>query len=216
MTTLQEQFEKDFPNKEVEKIYNYRGYENTNFTNYDLDLREFKNLTVLGCCSNNLTSISNLPNSLTKLHCPSNQLTTLPTLPNSLTKLHCSKNQLTSIEFLNQLPHPEKLICLEITNNNIKPTNLEFLRPFVNLEIKLTLGNDEPERYNNNIYNRFYGSLEPLKNLTKLEKLYISNTDLNSGVEYLPESLEEIYYFTTKESSNYKVSQIQEQLDSKY
>src|SRR5947207_3210126 len=45
-----------------------------------------------------------------------------------------------------------------------------------------------------NIYNRFYGSLESLKDLTKLESLHISNTDISHGLEYLPKSLKEIHY----------------------
>ena len=42
MTTLQEQFEKDFPDKEVEEIFARKKYSDSNFTNYDLDLREYK------------------------------------------------------------------------------------------------------------------------------------------------------------------------------
>jgi hypothetical protein len=39
--------------------------------------------------------------------------------------------------------------------------------------------------------NKFHGSLEPLKQMSKLKTLDISNTDLDSGLEYLPESVEE-------------------------
>jgi hypothetical protein len=39
MTTLQEQFEKDFPDKSVKEIEARGKYKNSNFTNYDLDLR---------------------------------------------------------------------------------------------------------------------------------------------------------------------------------
>jgi len=41
-----------------------------------------------------------------------------------------------------------------------------------------------------NLYNHFSGSLEPLKNLTQLRLLDIGNTDIDSGLEYLPTSLE--------------------------
>jgi len=37
--------------------------------------------------------------------------------------------------------------------------------------------------------NRFCGSLEPLKNMNKLETLNISDTYIEEGIEYLPESI---------------------------
>jgi len=43
------------------------------------------------------------------------------------------------------------------------------------------------ELYINNNY--FYGSLEYLENLSKLRNLDISNTDIDRGLEYLPESV---------------------------
>src|SRR3989440_12280961 len=46
------------------------------------------------------------------------------------------------------------------------------------------------ERIKVGIYNRFFGSLAPKKRLNKLEYLNIDNTDLNSGVKYLPSSLQ--------------------------
>ena len=77
MTTLQEQFEKDYPNKEVREIDISKKYKHTTFTNRDLDLREYKNLTFLNCSSSKITSLSNLPNSLTTLDCYNNNLTFL-------------------------------------------------------------------------------------------------------------------------------------------
>ena len=49
MITLQEQFEKDFPNKKAREINVSNGseYRYANFTNYDLDLRGYKYLTYL-------------------------------------------------------------------------------------------------------------------------------------------------------------------------
>jgi len=70
---------------------------------------------------------------------------------------------------------------LDLSNNNFPPTTLEFLRPFVNLE-EILLGTDDEERINQGIYNRFYGSLEPLKNVSRLSELDISATDIDSGL----------------------------------
>ncbi|CAG8769956.1 21505_t:CDS:2, partial [Racocetra persica] len=49
------------------------------------------------------------------------------------------------------------------------------------------------KHFNNNLYNKFHGSLEPLKKLIKLKDLHISNTDIDSGLEYLPDSVEEFH-----------------------
>jgi Leucine-rich repeat (LRR) protein len=41
--------------------------------------------------------------------------------------------------------------------------------------------------------NNFTGSLEPLRNLHKLEHLGIENTKISQGLEYLPESVKGFY-----------------------
>jgi len=103
---------------------------------------------------------------------------------------------LTSIDFLNRLPNPEKLKHLEIRSNNFAATTLDFLKRFVNLEI-LRLGGgadtltiENLEMVKNQVYNKFYGSLEPLKNLKELRELDISDTDIDSGLEYLNREME--------------------------
>src|SRR3954447_12465442 len=178
MITLQEQFEKDFPDKEVRNISTRarHQYSGTYFTNYDLDLREYANLEKIDLEYSNLTSIN-----LSKCK--------------NLRVLLLGVNNLTSIDFLNTLPNPEKLERLEIYDNNIQPTTLDFLRPFVNL-IDCKLGENKSkdeellkERLKNKIYNKFYGSLEPIKNLTKLEKFCIAGTDVEEGIEYIPAKL---------------------------
>ncbi|CAH1760114.1 10993_t:CDS:2 [Entrophospora sp. SA101] len=123
-------------------------------------------------------TLGNKPN-LTTLECSYNQLTSIDVskCPN-LTELDCFYNKLTSIEFLKQLPHPEK---------------------------KLTLGNDDPERCKNNIYNRFYGSLEPLRGMTKLPGLCIDGTDVEEGLEYLPTTIE-------KGDFKHQITQTQQEL----
>jgi hypothetical protein len=43
----------------------------------------------------------------------------------------------------------------------------------------------------------FFGSLEPLKKVVKLKRIYISNTHISEGLEYLPNSCKEIYCDTS-------------------
>jgi len=91
------------------------------------------------------------------------------------------------------------LKSLNCKNNNFFEHDLSFLNHLVNLE-ELYIGNYDQGKINRGIYNRFHGSLKHLQNLTKLEKLDISNTDISSGVEYLPDSLKSIkkYLFKRK------------------
>jgi len=80
---------------------------------------------------------------------------------------------------------------LHIESNNLTEKDLALLEKFINLE-DLQLGNDNKIKIQQNIYNRFTGSLEPLKHMTKLNYLSIHNTDFDSGLEYLPESLNQL------------------------
>src|SRR6185295_20137122 len=75
--------------------------------------------------------------------------------------------------------------------------DLSFFSNFPDLSV-LLIHNDDQEKINQGIYNRFVGSLEPLKNLTKIERLYIDNTDIDSGLEYLPESVKDFNCSTDK------------------
>ncbi|KLL03765.1 MAG: hypothetical protein MRECE_9c019 [Mycoplasmataceae bacterium CE_OT135] len=77
---------------------------------------------------------------------------------------------------------------LNVSSNNL--SDLSLFSHLVNLE-RLGIGNWHWEKINQGIYNRFTGSLKPLQNLTKLKELDISNTDINRGLEYLPDSLKE-------------------------
>jgi len=71
--------------------------------------------------------------------------------------------------------------------------SLEFLKPFINLE-ELSL-----------FYSSFYG-LEHLCSLTKLKTLDIRETDIDSGLEYLPESLETIWCGSVADKKNEKLA----------
>jgi len=94
-----------------------------------------------------------------------------------LWKFDCSNNYLTQIPYF---PQPEKITELVISNNHLSPSNLTIFSQFRNLR-ELFIGNDNKNKINQNIYNHFIGSLEPLKDLNKLLILDISNTDLDSG-----------------------------------
>jgi hypothetical protein len=168
MITLQEQFEKDFPDKGIEHIIANEKYQNSNFTNWDLDLRKYKDLEDLELVYNQLTSINLTQNS-------------------KLKRLFLHDNQLTSIDFLRVLPNPEKLKQLTIYDNKIQPTDIKIFSNFVNLEA-LKIGTTI-DGLKEGKHNKFYGSLKSYQNLTKLEAICIEATDVNEGLEYLPESL---------------------------
>jgi len=112
-------------------------------------------------------------------------------------------NELTDANSFQTIKSLEKLTHLNFRNNNFVSYDLTFLTSLVNLQ-ELILNN-----------NNFIGSLQPLVNLTKLESLDISNTDLNSGAEYLPNSLDRIYY-SADLRPNSRLVEIKEQLDQKY
>ncbi len=100
-------------------------------------IQYFKNLTILACFRNNLSSLpSPLPASLTSLSCSVNQMTSLPTLPAHLANLNCSVNRLTSLPAL-----PSSLVGLACSYNQL--TSLPVL-PYAlrNLYVSnnLTLG----------------------------------------------------------------------------
>ncbi|KLL05309.1 MAG: hypothetical protein MRERV_2c031 [Mycoplasmataceae bacterium RV_VA103A] len=160
----------------------------------ELDLSDFKNLEELDCSDNCLTNL-NLNNclKLNEINCQYNQLTTL-NLSNlvELKRLECYNNYLTQIP---NIPNPEKITDLRINNNNINPSNLTIFSQFRNLKW-LEIGNEDKNKINQGIYNHFSGSLEPLKDSKKLLFLNIKNTDINSGWEYLPDSLWYFYYKT--------------------
>jgi len=54
--------------------------------------------------------------------------------------------------------------------------------------------------------------LEPLKNLNQLKELTISDTDIESGLEYLPESVETLTCSAMPDEPNFQVSKIFEKL----
>jgi hypothetical protein len=78
------------------------------------DLSRFKELVILDCSFNKLTSLPHLNEKLDCLICSFNQLTSLPPLNEKLEILDCNNNQLTSLPLLN-----EKLKMLYCYNNQL-------------------------------------------------------------------------------------------------
>ena len=61
------------------------------------DLTRFKNIEILYCEDNELTSLPTLPQNLQKLYCYSNNLTSLPSLSKNLEELTCYNNTIFEI-----------------------------------------------------------------------------------------------------------------------
>src|SRR5205814_3203164 len=129
---------------------------------------DFPNLERLDCDTNKLAGLKviNCPK-LKTIYCYSNQLSDLDlnNLPR-LKFLSCFNNCLDNLDFLNNL-NSEKLTTLDVRSNNLPKQNLKVFSQFPNLKT-LKIGNDNKGRIERGDYvNRFYGSLEPLKKLTK-------------------------------------------------
>jgi Leucine-rich repeat (LRR) protein len=136
-----------------------------------------------------LTSFS----SLEELDCSNNNIASLQLNSSELRYLDCSRNNLFDLD-LTQL-NPEKLTYLKISNNNLSSRDLSMFSNFSNLEV-LIIGSDNDKKHNN-----FVGSLQPLQNLSNLQELDISNTDIDSGLNYLPASLVSIHCCNDKRSN---------------
>jgi hypothetical protein len=175
MTTLQQYLNQKYPTKEdkeaVKEIDSrdiFKGISKNNLENFVLDLSKFSSIEKIFTENLLLTELN--INGLINLQ-----------------ELHVGNNNLTSVDFLNHLPNPEKLKSLTIYNNKIQPTDISVFSRFVNLKT-LKIGT-EFYSFRERKHNKFYGSLESYKNLTKLESICIEATDVDRGLEWLPESL---------------------------
>lgn len=156
----------------------------------NLKLEGFSKLEILSCHGNKLTGL-NLSEAI------------------QLEGIDCSNNLLTDIIF--SLQNSENLARIYLDNNNFPSQDLNRFRNFVNLE-HLSIGNDDKKKIKQGIYNRFHGSLKPLKKLTDLECLDIGGTDINSGLKYLPvQKLKEFCCATIRKEA--KVESIKNTLD---
>jgi serine/threonine protein kinase len=174
-----------------------------------------KEIINLGLRSEELTSFLKLTGftNLRDLDISYNKLTDLNISKLShLASINASNNLLTSLDFLKKLPNPKKLKSLHLRNNNFVKQDLNSLEKLTEL-IAIELGNNNKSRIEKKIYNRFYGSLKPFQYLNKLEILDISNTDLDSGIEFLPGSLEmKNFSFSTEMRPNCKLVEIESEI----
>lgn len=93
----------------------------------------------------------------------------------------------------------EEVEELEEDNSSISEMRRET-REEVDKQMLEKIPNYRPSHF----FNRFYGSLKPLQNLTKLENLCIEATDIDSGLEYLSDLLNEAKYDTDTKSPGAK------------
>ena len=108
---------------------------------------------------------------------------------NTVTKLDLANELLEGNLSLGTFINLEELDC---SNNKLTQRDLSIFSRFTNLEV-LTIGSDTDKKFNN-----FVGSLKPLQTLRNLKNLDISNTNIDSGLEYLPDSLISIYCYNDK------------------
>jgi len=87
------------------------------------------------------------------------------------------------------------LRVLHVGNNNFPSQDLSLFSHFIKLEV-LNLGN-----------NNFAGNLKFLKDLVNLRSLDISDTNIESGLIYLPEQLESLFCRAEKEARCQKISE---------
>ncbi|CAB4485400.1 unnamed protein product [Rhizophagus irregularis] len=175
-----------------------------------LDLSDFINLEKLQCSNNKLTSLDISKNEkLTVIDCSQNNLIRLD-LSNCLNikSVTANHNQLNELK-LPAIINNDKLEYLNLLDNSFSQ-NLNCFSRLVNLK-ELFIGNTDEDRIKQGIYNRFYGSLKPLKLIIKLENLCINDTDIDSGLEYLPDSIKSFQCSVDKRPEA-KVVKIYEQL----
>jgi hypothetical protein len=181
--------DKEYPNKQEVKELKLSDRE----LKGELIIHNFPNLEKIECRNNkDLTSIKliDLPK-LDYFH--GNNCSLKEVVINkcsNITFFNVANNNLSDLSFLDDL-NSQNLTVLSLHTNNFPKQDLSFINRFVNLE-QLFLDNCDEDRFKKGEYNKFTGSLKPLQNLTKLELLSIGNTNIDSGLEYLPESFRKV------------------------
>ena len=117
------------------------------------NLSRFKNLEILICDNNNITSLPKLNKNLKMLICNNNQLSSLPRLPKNLEMLMCNNNNLSSLPKLNEnltvlSCNDNQLLCLPRLNKNLKIlncyNNLLSMLPVLNNRLTIILYYNNP------------------------------------------------------------------------
>lgn len=139
-----------------------QGEDWPNLRAIDLDFNKITDLTLLN------------GEKLTRIIGYDNQLKQVSGLPTSLTELYLGNNNLTDLTIFSPLVNLREL---RIGNNKFS----DSLAPLANCSKLKIL-----EIHNNQIT----GYLSPLANCSKLKRLDIRHTNLQEGLEYLPEDLE--------------------------
>jgi Leucine-rich repeat (LRR) protein len=164
MVKAQDWLEQHYPRDQRKNIFNL-DISNKNLES-DLIIEGFYNLKSFSCPYNKISSIS-------IRDCKDIEI------------IDCGFNFLEEIELPDSSNN--KIRVLMLHNNNLSKRNLSLFSSFINLEI-LRIGNELTRERNND----FFGSLKYLRYLKNLKRLDIQSTDIDSGLEYLPESVEEI------------------------
>ena len=228
MVNIQELLEQTYPNKLTTTEINLNSWKEKEITGVnELTISDYPNLTTVkndSCKNIQKLVLNNLP-SLIKLSWSKSELTILDLshCP-KLEVVDCSNNLLTEII----LPlDTSKLKKLYLSNNNFPKQDLSMFKNLLNLEElgignyretslrQISVGDYGEGKIERNIYNRFYGSLEPLKDLVSLNLLEINNTDIDSGLEYLrlDDSGKVIVYCLAQERPDCGVKAIWEKLN---
>lgn len=182
MVNAQQWLDHNYPKKERESItklqLNKKELEGT------LEISSFRNLRELNLSENRITS-------LTLNDCPNLEL--IDGGFNQLTEVSLFvDNKIRSLWFpanlLSDLPKNINQLTLEVLGlrDNLFQSNLNIFSNFVNLR-KLYIGQ-----------NNFVGSLSFLAELTKLEEIHLFHTEIDSGLEFLPDEIKRIYCGGTK------------------
>ena len=163
----------------------------------NLDLSDCSRLERLDCSYSSLThlNLSCCPNMI-EIRCFSKIVDLDISNCSKLKVLDCSSNYLTQLPI--GIEETKELTYFDCSNNNISRCEITIFSNLVNLE-SLKLGTDNGILDYQLItsrgsvrYNRFFGSLYSLRNLNKLKELEIDNTDIDQGLEHLPDSLKVI------------------------
>lgn len=176
------------------------------------DYRKLEIIRTVGDAKNNNKNVHNITQ-VTIANCPqlkeininnfeNNEQLAIKKCPN-LEILKCGNNKLSNLDFLNNC-NPEKLVTLSLDDNNFPPQDLTIFSQFKELKALRIAGIDKPSH--------FTGSCKPLQELKKLEILDINGTDITHGLEYLSDSVKNLYCVPIR--SDAQVIDIYEELQS--